>query len=81
MTSSSEAPSTQAPSTQAPNTGTQYYLATDGSDTWDGTSPVHKIGTNVGPWATLSHAITEIRTARPNLPGPEDLATLNILTG
>jgi hypothetical protein len=66
---------------EVPNLGQQFYLGTEGSDTWDGTSPVHFDGTNSGPWATLSHAITQIRTHRPHKPGPEDLASLNILTG
>ena len=66
---------------EVPSLGQQFYLGTEGSDTWDGTSPVHLDGTNSGPWATLSHAITQIRTHRPHKPGPEDLATLNILTG
>ena len=59
----------------------QFYLGTEGSDDYDGKSPAHLDGTNSGPWATLSHAITQIRTHRPKNPGPEDLATLNILTG
>ena len=70
---------------EVPNLGQQFYLGTEGSNTWDGTSPVHLDGTSSGPWATLSHAITQIRTHRRNPhrpnPGPEDLATLNILTG
>ena len=76
-----EAPTTKAPTTETPTAGTQFYLATNGSDSWDGTSPVHQEGTNVGPWATLSQAILKIRNLRPNLPGPEDLATLNIISG
>ena len=58
----------------------QFYLGTEGSDNNDGKSPTHLNGTNSGPWKTLSHAITQIRRHRTN-PGPEDLATLNILTG
>ena len=34
-----------------------------------------------GPWKTLSHAISEIREQRPSNPGPENRATINILTG
>ena len=39
----------------------EFYVAIDGSDAWDGTSPEHSVGTTVGPWETLSHAISEIR--------------------
>ena len=63
------------------NPGLQFYLDTNGSDSFDGTSSVHLDGTNSGPWASLSHAISQIRTNRPHIPGPEDLATLYILTG
>ena len=32
-----------------------------GSDSWDGSSPSHTPGTNIGPWATLQHAIDALR--------------------
>ena len=36
-------------------------LITQGSNSWDGTSPTHSAGTNSGPWATLQHAIEALR--------------------
>ena len=32
-----------------------------GSDSWDGSSPTHSPGTNIGPWETLQHAIEALR--------------------
>ena len=59
-----------------------HILSIDGSDSWDGTSPDIPGGTNIaGPWKTLSHALSEIRKQRPWRPGPEDQATINVLSG
>ena len=63
------------------NTGLQFYVSLDGSDASDGSAPFHEEGTNIGPWKTLSHALSQIRKQRSNNPGPENEATINILAG
>jgi hypothetical protein len=40
------------------------YLSPSGSDAWDGTAPSHTEGT-AGPWASLDHAVSELRKLRP----------------
>ena len=62
--------------------GLEFFVSVDGSDSWDGTSPDIPGGTNIaGPWKTLSHALSEIRKQRPSNPGPENQATINVLSG
>lgn len=39
--------------------GATYYVATDGNNTWNGTSPVYTSGTT-GPWATISNAMQNV---------------------
>ena len=53
--------------------GLQFFLAEDGSDSWDGTSPVHLNGTSIGPWKHLSNAIASIRNQRPLYPDADNI--------
>ena len=67
-------------SVQSDGSVLNYYVSvTSGSDDWDGHSADHFPDTNTGPWATIPHAIEEIRKVRPNPPSSEDQVIINIL--
>ena len=59
----------------------EYFISTEGSDQWDGTSEAHVEGTNIGPWQTLNHAVKEITQLRPYPPTADSHATIYLLKG
>ena len=59
----------------------QYFVAVDGSDSWDGSSESRVGETDTGPWQSLDHALTELRKIRPNPPTADSHVTIYLLPG
>jgi hypothetical protein len=62
-------------------TGSDYFIATNGKDTWSGTLAAPNATNTDGPFATIAHAQTAVQTLVANANGRTTPITVQIETG